>query len=277
MTDFEELIEAREFLLQRIGGVPDVAMVLGSGLSDTLWEDVKVERLAYSEVPHFPQSSVVGHAGELAWGEWQGTRIVALAGRVHVYENIPIRKIVFAVRCLGLLGVEKFVITNAAGAISPAFAPGDLMLITDHINLLGENPLSGDNIDELGDRFPDMTRAYDPDLFQTARECGTQIGLRLREGVYASVRGPSYETPAEIGMLRAIGADAVGMSTVPEVIALNHMKKKVLGISCLTNMAAGMLPSPLVHEEVLEITRQVRRNFSRLILCVTSKIGNPES
>ncbi|MEE8585620.1 MAG: purine-nucleoside phosphorylase [Acidobacteriota bacterium] len=271
----EELRKAAAFLRERIGEPPKLAAVLGSGLGDAFLSKVDVtSRLSYRQIPHFPASSVVGHAGVLGWGESEGVRFCALLGRVHLYEGPPLQRIVFAVRALALWGVQNFIITNAAGAVNRKFAPGDLMLITDHINLQGDNPLTGDNQDELGPRFPDMSCAYHQGLRQTALESAQELGQELRQGVYAALRGPSYETPAEIRMCEVIGADAVGMSTVPEVIALNHMGRRVMGISCLTNMAAGILDQPLIHDEVLQITRQVQGDFSRLIVRIIGKLNS---
>lgn len=275
MEYLEQLQTAGRSLRDRIGEPPPVALVLGSGLSDALWQAVDMERIDYGEIPYFPVSSVVGHSGQLAWGESGATRFCALAGRVHLYEDISPRRVVFAVRALALWGVEHFIITNAAGAIRTEFSPGELMLITDHINLQGRNPLLGDNLDELGPRFPDMSQAYDRGLLERARRCALDLGVSLREGVYVALAGPSYETPAEIRMCATLGADAVGMSTVPEVIALNHMSRKVMGISCLTNMAAGILSQPLDHDEVLETTHRSREDFSRLLLRVVAELGGP--
>ncbi len=274
MKILEELQEAVAFLRERIGEPPQVAAVLGSGLGDAFLSKVNVEsRLPYRKIPHFPASSVVGHAGELGWGESQGIRYCALLGRVHLYEGLPLQRIVFAVRTMALWGVHNFIITNAAGAINRDFSPGDLMLITDHINLQGDNPLAGDNEKELGPRFPDMSCAYDKGLRRMAAESARELGLQFRQGVYVALRGPSYETPAEIRMCEAIGADAVGMSTVPEVIALNHMKRRVMGISCLTNMAAGILDQPLIHDEVLQVTQKAQDDFSQLIVRIIGKLG----
>ena len=278
MKMLEELREAVAFLQERIGEPPAVAAVLGSGLGDAFLSQVDVtSRLSYPKIPHFPASSVVGHAGELGWGESEGVRFCALLGRVHFYEGLSLQRIVFAVRAMALWGVQNFIITNAAGAVNRDFAPGDLMLITDHINLQGDNPLTGDNEVELGARFPDMSCAYHKGLRQTALESARELGLELRQGVYVAVRGPSYETPAEIRMFGVIGADAVGMSTVPEVIALNHMGRRVMGISCLTNMAAGILDQPLIHDEVLQVTRQVQGDFSRLIVRIIGKLNSEQS
>lgn len=273
MQELNELHEAVGFLRKAWGTAPRVAAVMGSGLGDAIGSRADLDRLPYGRIPHCPQSGVVGHAGELGLGQWNNVRFCIMLGRVHFYEGHSMPKVVFLVRALGLWGVEKFVITNAAGAVNREFEPGDLMLIRDHINFQGDNPLVGKNIKELGPRFPDMSTAYDPNLIQVADECAREQGLELQRGVYIAVRGPSYETPAEIRMCRALGADAVGMSTVPETIALNHMKRKVLGISCITNMAAGVLPQPLVHEEVLKVTERRKEPFARLILELIRRMG----
>ncbi|HSR50180.1 MAG TPA: purine-nucleoside phosphorylase [Acidobacteriota bacterium] len=268
-----QLKDAVRFLRGHIGDPPDVVLVLGSGLGGAFASQVESQRLSYTEIPHFPASSVVGHAGELAWGTHEQTRFCALMGRVHLYEGLPLERVVFAVRSMALWGTENFLITNAAGAVNEDFEPGELMLITDHINLQGANPLEGDNHEELGQRFPDMSEAYHPDLRRLALQCAGEVGIGLRRGVYIAVRGPSYETPAEIRMCRTLGADAVGMSTVPEVIALNHMQRRVAGISCLTNMAAGILDQPLVHDEVLGVTERVKGDFAKLVLKWTERLG----
>jgi purine-nucleoside phosphorylase len=243
-----------------------VALVLGSGLGDFVESIPSRQGCPYAQIPHFPVSNVVGHAGVMTIAETDRARFGALQGRVHFYEGVPQCSIVFPVRALAVWGVRDFLITNAAGAVNQEFTPGELMLITDHINLLGDNPLAGPNIDPLGERFPDMTRAYDLELRTALLSSASKVDLILREGVYAAVKGPSYETPAEIRMLRAIGADAVGMSTVPEVIALNHLGRRVAGLSCITNMAAGILDSKLVHAEVLEITHKVKESFGQLMM-----------
>lgn len=260
------------FLRARWGNAPPVALVLGSGLGDFLEVIPGATSLPYQEIPHFPVSAVVGHAGRLVVASHQEKRFCALQGRVHFYEGYPPDEVAFAVRALGLWGAETFLITNAAGGINPVFQPGDLMLIRDHINLMGSNPLRGPNLEILGERFPDMSEAYSASLLGLARSCAAALSLELKEGVYVGLAGPSYETPAEIRACRVLGADAVGMSTVPEVIALNHMHKQVLGLSCITNMAAGILPRKLRHQEVLETTRRVKEKFRALILTILERL-----
>ncbi len=252
---------------------PQVGLVLGSGLgalADSLADSTAIP---YDEIPHMPVTSVSGHAGKVCLGELAGVSVACLRGRVHLYEGHQARDAVFGVRLLQRLGCWAVLITNAAGGIRTSFTPGTLMLISDHINLTGDNPLFGPNHDDLGPRFPDMTRAYDPRLAKLARDAAATVGLRLEEGVYAAMHGPSYETPAEIRMLRTLGADAVGMSTVPEVIALRHMGVRVAAISCITNMAAGMSPATLDHAEVEATACQVRDAFVKLLSSWIDGIG----
>lgn len=260
------LQEAAGFLRREWGEAPETALVLGSGLGDFIEDLPDRQSISYTRIPHFPQSTVVGHSGRLTRASHAGQSFCAMQGRIHFYEGQAPSEVVLPVRVLSLWGVSRFVITNAAGAVNTSYQPGDLMLIRDHINLLGDNPLCGPNLDELGERFPDMTHAYDPQQRRLARQCAGALSLKVQEGVYAAVLGPSYETPAEIRMLRAIGADAVGMSTVPETIALNHLNKSVLGISCITNMAAGILEEKMRHEDVLETTARVKKEFAALLL-----------
>jgi len=246
-----------------------VGIVLGSGLggfADTL--ENRTERL-YSEISGWPVSTAVGHAGKLVTGRIGETDVIVLAGRAHLYEGYTAHEVTFGIRELARRGVRSLVLTNAAGGINANYKPGDLVLISDHINLLGANPLTGPNDDSLGPRFPDMSEAYSREYRDIAREAS---GLALAEGVYAAVPGPSYETPAEIRYLRAIGADLVGMSTVPETIAANHLGMKVLGISCVTNMAAGLLPQKLVHEEVLRTGERVRDTLVALLRAVVHRL-----
>lgn len=263
---FERISAAVEGVRNRTGTpAPAVAVVLGSGLgdfADTLSDAITIP---YSDLPYWPVSNVVGHSGRLVIGTTGGRRVAALAGRVHLYEGHDVRDVVFAARVMASLGVGRLVLTNAAGGVNVGFSPGDLMIIDDHINLLGANPLTGDNDERLGPRFPDMTTVYSPRLRTLTAETAAARGVGVQRGVYAALPGPSYETPAEIRYLRAIGADAVGMSTVPEAIAARHMGVEVLGISCISNMAAGILPQPLNHEEVLETARRVRGAFVTLL------------
>lgn len=264
----ERLDESVAALRARDARVPSVALVLGSGLgafADTL---VDATVIPFAEVPHLANVTVPGHAGKLVIGrlrEGPSPVVAALAGRIHLYEGHSPDDVVYNVRALITLGVRNLVVTNAAGGISPTLRPGDLTLITDHLNLTGRSPLSGPNEDSLGPRFPDMTDAYDPALRKLAHAAAESVGQTLREGVYAGLLGPSYETPAEIRMLRAMGADLVGMSTVAEVIAARHMGAKVLGMSCVTNLAAGVSPHALSHAEVEETARFARDRFIALL------------
>jgi len=239
--------------------------VLGSGLG--AFADELSDRLdvPYAEIPNWPVSTAIGHAGRLVFGNLDKLEIVAMAGRVHLYEGYSPQQVTFGVRVLARLGVQSMVFTNAAGGINLRLGRGGLLLISDHINLQGSNPLVGPNDDELGPRFPDMSEAYSARYREIVRQAGLELGIELSEGVYAALTGPSYETPAEIRYLRTIGADVVGMSTVPEVIVANHMGVRVLGISCVTNMAAGILPQRINHAEVLETGAMVRDTLVRLL------------
>jgi purine-nucleoside phosphorylase len=249
-----------------------IGVVLGSGLgafADTL--DGKVET-PYSSIPGWPVSTAVGHAGKLVEGRIGSAEVIVLAGRAHLYEGYSAQQVTFGISELYRRGVKSVVLTNAAGGINEKYRPGDLVLISDHINLLGTNPLTGPNDDLLGPRFPDMSEAYSKEYREIAKRAGHELGIVLEEGVYAATPGPSYETPAEIRYMRAIGADLVGMSTVPETIVANHRGMKVLAISCVTNAAAGILPQKLVHEEVLEAGARVRDTLIKLLRAVVSKL-----
>jgi purine-nucleoside phosphorylase len=244
---------------------PRVGLVLGSGLGafgDTLDDLVKVP---FHDLPHLPQSKVVGHSGNLCFGNVSGVPVVCMQGRVHLYEGHPVESVVHGARTMAKLGVRAVLVTNAAGGIEASWTPGDLMLISDHLNLTGQNSLVGPNDDTLGPRFPDMTTAYDPELRAIAHKVAKDAGFSLREGVYAGLLGPTYETPAEIRMLRAMGAHAVGMSTVLETIALRHMGVKVGALSCITNLAAGISKTELNHAEVEEIAKAARERLMTLL------------
>jgi purine-nucleoside phosphorylase len=263
---------AAEFIASRAAIRPCVAVVLGSGLgafAEAL--DGRME-IPYRDIPGWPLSTAVGHAGKLAIGMVEGVPVAALSGRAHLYEGYTALQAVYGVRALRSLGAESLVLTNAAGGIQASWKPGTLVLISDHINLLGQNPLSGANDDALGPRFPDMTEAYSRRFRELAREAGTSIGVDLPEGVYAALPGPSYETPAEIRYLRTIGADLVGMSTVPETIAANHMGMNVLGISCVTNHAAGVTDQKLDHKEVMEVGERMKGTLIELLRRVIPRL-----
>ncbi len=266
MSDASDYIEAR------IPVWPTVAVVLGSGLgafADTLTEPAVIP---YNEIPGWPQSTAIGHAGKVVVGLLDGMPVAALSGRVHLYEGYTAKQVAFGIQTLGLLDVVSIVLTNAAGGVNPDYKPGQLVLISDHINLLGQNPLTGPNDENLGPRFPDMSEAYLKRYREIAREAGKDMGMDLAQGVYAAVPGPNYETPAEIRYLRTIGADLVGMSTVPETIAANHMGLKVLGISCVTNPAAGVTDKKLDHKEVLETGERVKDSMIELLRRVLPRL-----
>jgi purine-nucleoside phosphorylase len=269
---FETVNETAAWLRERGVGTPDVAIVLGSGLGDFADALQDGRTTPYGDIPHWPATSVVGHAGRLALGSLAGRRVATLSGRVHFYEGHAMSTVTFATRVLGTLGVRTLILTNAAGGINVAFEPGTLMLIEDHINLLGTNPLIGPNDERFGPRFPDMSEVYSIRLRTLAAEAAASQGLSLARGIYVAVHGPSYETPAEIRYLRTIGADAVGMSTVPEALVARHMGIEVLGISCITNAAAGVLPKPLVHDEVMEVAKRVGTRFSKLLEGVVERL-----
>ncbi len=271
MSYFDCVEEAAAFLRDRLGEVPTIAVVLGSGLGAFADRLEGATRVAYTAIPHWPASTIVGHAGTLVCGEAARHQVLTLAGRAHFYEGHDLATATFATRVLGRLGVKTLVLTNAAGGINTSFAPGTLMVIDDHINLMGSNPLVGPNDDRFGVRFPDMTHVYAPRLRALADEAAGASGVAVRHGVYVGLHGPSYETPAEIRFLRTIGADAVGMSTVPEAIVARHMGLDVLGISCITNPAAGVLPEPLHHDEVMEVARRVSGEFMALLEAIIAR------
>jgi len=264
--------EAVALLESRTSLRPRVAVVLGSGLGAFADELADRVEAPYAGIPGWPCSTATGHAGKLVFGRLDALDVVVMAGRVHLYEGYTPAQVVFGVRVLARLGVRSIVFTNAAGGINLGLERGGLLLISDHINLQGSNPLAGPNDDSLGPRFPDMSEAYSRSLRALAHEAGSELGIRLEEGVYAAVLGPSYETPAEIRYLRTIGADVVGMSTAPEVIAANHMGMRVLGISCVTNMAAGILPQKINHAEVLETGEMVRGTLVKLLKAVLPRM-----
>jgi purine-nucleoside phosphorylase len=247
-------------------------VVLGSGLGDFAGTLADAVQIPYRDIPYWPVSTVVGHAGLLVVGSVAGRRVAALSGRVHAYEGHDQATVVFGVRAMARLGVSQLILTNAAGGINTGFGQGALMVIDDHINLTGGNPLIGPNDDRFGTRFPDMSEVYSRRLRAIADRAAHAIGVAVAHGVYVAVHGPSYETPAEIRAFRTMGADAVGMSTVPEAIAARHLGLEVLGISCITNMAAGVLPQPLVHDEVMETARRVRGSFIALLEAVIAGV-----
>mgnify|MGYP000977598028 CR=1 FL=1 len=257
-----------DFIKGKIGGEPQIAIILGSGLGGLVDHFGDTVEINYSDIPEFPQATVTGHAGKLVYGTLSGKRVLAMQGRFHYYEGYDISKVVFHIRVFRLLGIRNLLVTNAAGGINTGFKQGDIMLITDHISFFAPSTLRGRNIDEFGTRFPDMTNAYDRDLLAIARRSAKEAGVDVVEGIYAFTQGPMFETPAEIRALRVMGADAVGMSTVPEVITAHHAGMKVMGISCITNMAAGIMGQELNHEEVLDTTRKAEEKFVRLVKCI---------
>ena len=251
---------------------PDIVVVLGSGLG-SLADRGDTCSIAYGEIPGFPQPTVAGHGGKIVFGEFGGNNVMMFQGRFHFFEGHTMDVVTLFPRLAAALGARLYLVTNAAGGVNKDFRSGDLMVIRDHLNLMGANPLIGKNRDELGPRFPDMTYAYDPEISRLLTACGKDAGLELREGVYAALTGPSYETPAEIRMLRTMGADAIGMSTVPEVIVARHAGLKVCGMSCITNLAAGVTDQPLSHAEVLETGERVKYDFVKIISNFLEKVS----
>ncbi|TFE29936.1 purine-nucleoside phosphorylase [Cohnella luojiensis] len=264
--------EAAAFIRSTTDVRPEIGLILGSGLGVLGDELEDAVTIPYEDIPHFPVSTVEGHAGELLIGKLQGRSVVLMRGRFHMYEGYEPERTALPVRVMKALGVTKLLVTNAAGGVNLDYEPGNLMLISDHINLTGRNPLVGPNDNALGVRFPDMSDAYSPRLRKIAKDTAAELGFSVQEGVYVGLLGPNYETPAEIRMLRTLGVDAVGMSTVSEVIVARHSGIEVLGISCISNMAAGILDQPLSHEEVMETTELVKEQFLSLVLTVIPKM-----
>jgi purine-nucleoside phosphorylase len=266
MQDYmEKYRAAADYIGQRITGNPQTGIILGTGLGplvDFLEETTEID---YRDIPGFPQTTVEGHAGKLVCGMLGGKRVLVMKGRFHFYEGYEMDQVVFHIRVFKLLGISQLIVTNAAGGINLGLVPGDLMLITDHISFFAPSPLRGGNLSELGPRFPDMCKVYDAGLIAAAKRVAAKEGIPVREGVYAFAQGPMFETPAEIRALKVLGADAVGMSTVPEVIVARHADIKVLGISCITNMAAGVLDEPIKHDEVLITAKKAEKSFVTLV------------
>ncbi|HET7891452.1 MAG TPA: purine-nucleoside phosphorylase [Candidatus Sulfotelmatobacter sp.] len=274
MTDQFTLADsAAQFILKRTTLRPKIGLVLGSGLGAFAESLAGATRIPYADIPTFPRSTAIGHAGQMVLGNSGDVPVAAMQGRAHLYEGYSAQEVTFPMRVFGRMGIRAVILTNAAGGINLGYSQGALVLIRDHINLQGSNPLVGANDDRFGVRFPDMSRAYDRDYRHLAREEAAKLGIPLHEGVYAALLGPSYETPAEIEYLRRIGADLVGMSTVAEVIAARHMEMKVLAISCVTNMAAGILDQPLSHAEVMETGERVKTIFESLLRAVLPRIA----
>ncbi|SFL99528.1 purine-nucleoside phosphorylase [Salibacterium qingdaonense] len=272
MTTRHLLEEASNYLRDQLDITPKTGLILGSGLGVLAEEIEDAVKIPYEDIPGFPVSTVEGHAGQLVAGTLQGREVIAMQGRFHYYEGYTLQDVTFPVRVMRSAGVKNLLVTNAAGSVNETFSPGNLMIIKDHLNLLGDNPLIGKNDESIGPRFPDLSSAYSPELIDTAKSAASSLGITLQEGVYAANTGPAYETPAEVKMIRTLGADAVGMSTVPEVISANHAGMNVLGISCLSNMAAGILDQPLSHSEVIETTEKVREDFLQLMKEIIGRV-----
>ncbi|HTR56244.1 MAG TPA: purine-nucleoside phosphorylase [Kofleriaceae bacterium] len=273
---YEQVQEAAAAVRARApGAAPTVGLVLGSGLGAYADGFAHAARVEYADLPHFPRSSVPGHHGRLVVGERAGVRCIAMQGRVHLYEGHSAATVAFPARVLIALGAKVLLVTNAAGGLQPGWPPGTLMLIRDHIDMLRDHALRGENDERLGPRFPDMTHAYAPELRALAKQAAAATGIRLEEGVYVAMPGPTYETPAEVRMLRTLGADATGMSTVPEVVVARHMGARVLGISCITNHAAGTSDAPLTHDEVTETAARVRTTFEALLDAILARLAHP--
>jgi purine-nucleoside phosphorylase len=257
--------EAKDYIQKQIDYTPEIGLILGSGLG-VMGEEVENKIIInYSDIPNFPVSTVEGHKSRFIFGTLNNKKVAVMQGRFHFYEGYKMQEVVFPVWVMKALGISKLIVTNAAGGVNESFTPGDLMLINDHINFAGTNPLMGQNIEEFGPRFPDMSNAYNKDFLAIAKKCAENNDISIQEGAYMMFTGPNYETPAEIRMSRVLGGDAVGMSTVPEVMAANHSGMKVLGISCITNMAAGILDQPLNHHEVMDTAEKVKTKFITLV------------
>ena len=268
---YENQIDLAVAALKEACGNAETAIVLGSGLGNFGNELQNAIEIPYTDIPNFPSTSVPGHAGKFIFGDLSGKRVMLMSGRFHSYEGHSMEAVTLPIRIMSRLGIKNLILTNAAGGVNTTFPVGCLMLITDFINLSGLNPLRGANLDSFGPRFPDMTNAYSPALRNLALESAEELNLHLQQGVYCWMNGPCYETPAEIRMVRVLGADAVGMSTVPETIVARHCGINVLGISCITNMAAGVLDQPINHEEVMETGKRVRNDFAALLKSVVAK------
>ena len=270
---FTRADSAAQFLLSQTKLRPKIGLVLGSGLGAFADRMSDAARIPYSQIPGFPRSTAIGHAGQMVIGNAEGIPIAVMQGRVHLYEGYSAQEVAFPIRVFGRMGIRAAIITNAAGGINVKYQQGALVVISDHINLQASSPLVGANDDRFGVRFPDMTRAYSREYASIAREEASKVGIKLEDGVYAALQGPSYETPAEIRYLRVIGADLVGMSTAAEVIAARHMGIEVLAISCVTNMAAGILDQILTHQEVMETGEKVRGQFEALLNAVLPRVA----
>jgi purine-nucleoside phosphorylase len=272
VDDVAKIEQAVSYIKEQAGRVPEVGLILGSGLGVLADEIENAVAIDYKDIPHFPVSTVEGHAGRLVIGTLSGKSVVAMQGRFHFYEGYSQKEVVFPVYVMRFLGCRTLVVTNACGGMNRAFAAGDLMLITDHINFTGDNPLIGANDPKLGPRFPDMSQAYDRELIRLAEQVASTQGIHLQKGVYIGISGPTYCTPSELIMLRSLGADALGMSTVPEVIAANHAGLRVLGIACITDMAIGEELEPLTHEQVVAMAERTRPKFIQLVKGILAEV-----
>lgn len=271
--ELQKINESTEFVKSKLEGLlPEIGIILGSGLGDLA--NIVEEKIIikYSEVPNMPVSTVAGHAGQFVVGKLKGKTVIMMQGRFHYYEGNPMELLALPIYIMKNIGVKNVIVTNAAGGVNTSFVPGDLMIIKDHINFVFNNPLIGKNYEELGPRFPDMSAAYDKELIKLAKEVSEDLSIGVKEGVYLMMTGPNYETPAEIRMARLLGGDAVGMSTVPEATVASHCKLRTLGISCITNMAAGMLDQPLNHEEVVETSNRVKEKFTNFVLSIIERM-----
>jgi purine-nucleoside phosphorylase len=268
----EKIKEAKVYVEKKLNKKPVLGLILGSGLGILAEEIENPIKIKYDEIPHFSKSSVEGHAGQFVIGEFNGKEVMIMQGRTHYYEGLSMKKITFPVRLMKALGIEKLILTNSAGGVNTGYMAGDLMLISDHINFTANNPLIGENYDVLGPRFPDMSDTYDRALRIKIKDLAKALDIRLQEGVYMFNTGPTYETAAEVKMARVLGADAVGMSTVPEAIVANHSGMSIVGISCITNMATGILDQPLDHKEVVETADRVRETFITLVSKIVEMI-----
>ncbi|GAA0723587.1 purine-nucleoside phosphorylase [Clostridium malenominatum] len=264
--------ESVEFVKSKINITPKIGVILGSGLGDLAEEIEGKVCVKYEDIPNMPKSTVAGHAGQFVFGKLQGKDVVMMQGRIHFYEGHPMEVLALPIHIMKYMGIETLIVTNAAGGVNKEFTPGNLMIIEDHINFAFGNPLIGRNEEEIGPRFPDMSNSYDKDLIKLVENIGRELNTELKKGVYMMFTGPTYETPAEVKMARILGADAVGMSTVSDVIAARHCGLKVLGISCITNMAAGILDQPLCHSEVIETSNRVKSTFTSLIKEIIKQI-----
>ena len=270
---YDRAEKAARLIRSRTSAEVSVAIVLGSGLGAFAEELTEATEIGYDEIPGFARTTVEGHTGQLVIGRAGEVMVAAMQGRFHFYEGYSLEEVTFPIRVLKLLGVRTVVLTHAAGSLNVEFTPGSLMVITDHMNLLGDNPLRGDNDERFGPRFPDLSTVYSPELQSIVIQAGSAMGIELRRGIYAALSGPSYETPAEIHMVRTLGADAVGMSTVPEAIVARHMGMNVVGISCITNLAAGVSNRPIDHSQVMAIGERVRGTFTELLRRIVPRLA----